>query len=564
MISISNIIQYPLTKIALGLVGGYLGFRFIFWIKEKLNRVNKIENVTSQVFKSPTNQKAPPPQLAVEQIEAITRLSIQDASLEQTPKIEDLLARKNKAANIIKKAISHSITKKHKRQEAAKIIKAAIRCFLINKHTKKNKAALKIQCLVRRRIAIQKVKGLKEHLLEYSLFEKAFPYIEQAPNIDLPTIGIGKTAVYLPPQIPIVLKACWSKANKKRLEQMQQVRMICQKNNFSHLAIPKARVKGSFIIESRLPISKYNFKEQIGLYIENQALFTNAIKEFTAFLCGDCLFDIVGGAARNPYQNLVKFSIGRYDNVPLYIERDQNGVTGKIGLVDLEGFVPERNETFFGLRDAISLFPYHFDVIIEVAKNFDQNIENRLPELQEIRDNILSFFKTVYEDHSRFIKNNKITLELALKPVTISPKRREELGDIIVGLIKKENRFENLLDTNQKETFVQFQNTVFPEILNSIIRHFEELISINISNFYNKKISSYPQLLATRTLECPSVWLIDEVIRKNMYRLFNLKGFHKQRFCSFVVNRILEQLVGNEIAYFNPCFGGDGNVCVFC
>ena len=87
------------------------------------------------------------------------------------------------------------------------------------------------------------------------LLEQAKPYIDTPSQLhNLPKSPEGKTAVYLPEGLPIVLKESGSPENQKRLDQMKEARAICNRLECRHLVIPKARVYANFIIEQRLPI----------------------------------------------------------------------------------------------------------------------------------------------------------------------------------------------------------------------------------------------------------------------------------------------------------------------
>lgn len=104
--------------------------------------------------------------------------------------------------------------------------------------------------------------------------------------------------------------------------------------------------------------------------------------------------------------------MGRYDNVPMYLE---NGI-GKLGLIDLEVFYPEHlsEDCFRSCQEAIRLFPHHLETIIHAAKKFDSNIEKSRKELEEERDCVLEYFNKVYQVHLDFIKEKKLTLQIRL------------------------------------------------------------------------------------------------------------------------------------------------------
>ncbi|MFI5344336.1 MAG: hypothetical protein ACHQUC_08970, partial [Chlamydiales bacterium] len=170
---------------------------------------------------------------------------------------------------------------------------------------------------------------------------------------------------------------------ESRLISMEQAHEICERNGYKDLIIPQARGYGEFLVERKLPFEQNSYTH-IKLYAENHDKFDNAVTEFTGFLCQSFLCDIID-----------ERGLGRYDNVPLYIEDGQ----GKIGLIDLEQFYPNVGEVedwlFLRCRDAVRLFPYHLDKIIEVAKKIDPSIEETRDLLIVERDKQLLMFKEI-------------------------------------------------------------------------------------------------------------------------------------------------------------------------
>jgi hypothetical protein len=72
----------------------------------------------------------------------------------------------------------------------------------------------------------------------------------------------------------------------KRLEKMKMARVLCDqlaKKHLllqSHLAIPRAYLKGNYLIEEKIPIETTHFKYQLGLYVEFYDELDDAVKEF--------------------------------------------------------------------------------------------------------------------------------------------------------------------------------------------------------------------------------------------------------------------------------------------
>lgn len=138
--------------------------------------------------------------------------------------------------------------------------------WLIKKN-EKIAAAEQLQGIWRAYRAKVKAEKERQHLLHYSLLEKAKLYVDIPSNRKgLPIAPMCKTNVYLP-QEPIVLKHTGAPKNQERFDQMKEAREIC--SGYKHLVIPKARVYRDFIVEERLPIIAHETKEHIGFYIDN-------------------------------------------------------------------------------------------------------------------------------------------------------------------------------------------------------------------------------------------------------------------------------------------------------
>src|SRR5262249_34887938 len=150
---------------------------------------------------------------------------------------------------------------------------------------------------------------------------------------------------------------------------------LIQKNEYQHLQVAEASVYKNFVIETLLPIKKYdlfNEKEQMGLYLENLSAFTPAVKEFTGLLCQATHDDLNSHKARDILYTFSEDYTPRFDNAVLRLE---NGV-GKIVIPDLDGLeaVAPLQPT---IDDAIRFFPFHYDLIIEEAKKYYPDLNSQ-------------------------------------------------------------------------------------------------------------------------------------------------------------------------------------------
>lgn len=439
-------------------------------------------------------------------------------------------------------------------------------------------ATKKIQSICREYLIKVKAEKATRYLLSYKLLEKAKFYVDTPSNLQgLPQASRGNTPVYLPNDLPIVLKHSGCPENQKRFEQMKQGHEICKRSDYKHLVIARARVYANFIIESRLPIHEYDTKEQIGLYIENREKFTPVVKEFVGFLFQSDLSDITdvcyfSGQSRtkDPYGTLAKTPVGRYDNIALYLEEGQ----GKIGLVDLGEFSPGcarvKDWPFLKCRDAIHLFPYHLEEIISEAKKFYPSIEIMYrKKLKEERDETLKRFKIAYEDHLDFIKTKGISFDNLVEIPKIELARQESIKEVITLFIRQEHEskwfYKGCLGKDPQNTILLFENA-FPEILNIITDFLSDTLKNKHSN-NRETISTYSQLLAFRTLlfKCNGHSdLIKQILSK--LGMIQLKEWNKNEFVTLIIQEVFKELAnGKEIAYYNPSFGYGGHAieCIF-
>ena len=391
----------------------------------------------------------------------------------------------------------------------------------------------------------------EKYLLDAGLYKKAITYIETPSKLDdMPVAPFGRTRVYLPKELPIVLKLSGSPANQERFEKMQEAQEVCEENEYTHLVIPQARVHGDFIIESRLPITAHEMKEQIGLYIEHTELFNDAVREFTGFICQTALGDITGGT-ESFYQKISSVPMGRYDNVSLYMEKEGEVPVGKIGLIDVEDFQTLDSEDEVNYLDrckqAIYLFPYHLDIILEEVKKEYPAIEKHRKELEGARDKVLEYFKTCYRVHLDFINNNKISINNPDKIVKITQERKDEIRISIKEYFEKRYKKVYADKSGKIENLDQFMENTFPQILDAVIDHVTQCLQLSVkAKSKHTLFSSFPQLLAARTITVESSEISDRYKGE-----FNKVEFARDNVLAFdlLLEEIFKRLQGQEIAY---------------
>jgi hypothetical protein len=207
----------------------------------------------------------------------------------------------------------------------------------------------------------------------------------------LPDPDPARRSIFLPKDLPIVLKHVEHLERKSRFQRTLLVREICTRNNYQALIVPRVSVCDVFLVESRLPIIT-GLTESMLVYITNQKCFTRAAEEFTKFLCQVDSKDLLCG------------NCPRYDNAALYLEEGQ----GKIGLIDSECCDPasETEDYYKACSIAVHFFPYHLDAIINAAKAFDPDIESKRIDLEREKDSALDFFTQCLQNYTTFNKDD--------------------------------------------------------------------------------------------------------------------------------------------------------------
>lgn len=196
------------------------------------------------------------------------------------------------------------------------------------------------------------------------LLQNPYAWVPMRRNME------GKTAVYFPCRFPeIVIKLSGSNC-AIRLNQMVRGGHLCNKNGYTHLVIPKARIVDQCLVEERLPINTLPF-EQAKIYLDHKEELIPLIQEFTHFAFQTGLTDMV--EPRSPF--FKGFDCPRVDNFPFFRNSE-----GKIvlGLIDLEHDKDNSHFTSSDLPiiyqkvicDLIYFFPYHAEIIKQIARQY--------------------------------------------------------------------------------------------------------------------------------------------------------------------------------------------------
>ncbi len=389
--------------------------------------------------------------------------------------------------------------------------------------------------------------------LPHDLIEKGILIVREKNLRDLPKAISGRTPVYLPEEVSIVLKHSGLQCSD-RLIKMNKAREVCKSLKLKHLVIPQASLCGEFLIERRLPINHQTMKEQMGLYYENQDRFTPAIQDVTHFLCRLPLSDLSGGS--HPlFGGIIppnsQYAIARYDNVPLYIEENH----GYIGLIDLESIGTNQTDKDYlcCLKKVIGLFPYHFEEIINIGKQFCPSLENHRAELKKYQEEAITFFEKVYIAHRQFAVEQNIESTVLNKAITIDSKKIKSIKKTLLEkLTSLEN--ESLLRDILKSKEEQFLDEHLENILSEVTSWIEHFLTEQIEMRGNTPPKDFFDLLDIRTVHTFSFELINKLA--SLLPLIDLSKQKKRKAAENLLYLVLDAAAEHKIiAFWQPLIG---------
>lgn len=217
-------------------------------------------------------------------------------------------------------------------------------------------------------ICIQKhVRGwlIRRSFLPRSWFSLYKPTCEAvlSGRISLPRATAGRTRVYLPKTLPVVLKYIDSSSKMYlRAQNTELVRSVLRARHVNNLVIPRTRRYKKFLVEERLAVDT-DIIHNMGLYLSHYTQFNQAVQEFVELFQVLEFKDFVTEKQKAPISRLTTDFV-RYDNIPLFLSKEDNGRTiGKVALIDLEDASPGRTSIDILVR----IFPLHKELIMQKA-----------------------------------------------------------------------------------------------------------------------------------------------------------------------------------------------------
>jgi hypothetical protein len=443
------------------------------------------------------------------------------------------------------KPISIDSTKNEVQNKAAIVIQSAWRGYIVRKH-------------------------VKEDFLSFELFKKTLEYIEVNYFRYLPRrYGGSLTAYFLPQDIPVVIKEFGGSIleyNESRYEIMMKARQICRMLHTKHLVIPPARLYKSLLFESKLTVTTDQVF-QYGLYVENRDRFTLPVLEFLRFIFVTGLSDIVGYDYSKLYPSLSQTFVGTYRNVSPYMD---NGRI-RISLVDLgqcddiylhcDDMSASSSIGYHGIRyisdnifsrccDAICLFPYHYDEIIQEANKWSSFTETYYSHLNKLREESIQRIKFIYLDHVAFLEKKGISCENPTIFDSLSLDRKEQIKQ------KIKERF------SLKDTLRTYGELIFPFIDIVIPRMVDAIILEIQSYFQNKLIESVQPTTKSELIKFRYV----EIKYSNLLNTILPSLSEDESFVKFTKNHIHSgsQWIFKELVKGGEIYGYSADNLVYC
>ena len=369
--------------------------------------------------------------------------------------------------------------------------------------------------------------------------------------------------VYFPDNLPIVFKHKRAYELNQRFANIHKAKELCKAQGYKHLAVPGAYIYKDFLVEKRLPIEpKIDIREQMIFYAQHRDQLTEAVREFTALGVHASWSDLAGNS-KHPFEELSKAPLGRYDNVPLYIENNQ----GKIGLVDLEYFsLNTAEQKSSSWIDAIYLFPYHFEDILSVVKQFNPGIEEYREELENRRDEALKRFHLLYHGHLSFTQQKGITVNDPTAFPRLEPARIEQIKLALEEVLRKEleSGWVKLSSGREVDEAIRdFNQNKFPQVMEALHALIPAMLRDRLKwKSERGSVATIEKFLSIRTLEVDSFSnrLMDDEIDFPKFEMFDENIYGSGHLRNTLFETLFKELQkGGEIFYYNPSLGVGGH-----
>jgi len=228
-----------------------------------------------------------------------------------------------------------------------------------------------------------------------------------------------------------------------RLVNMSSARNIIIANNLKQIKIPKANLTKNYLVEKLLPCIKGGFFSTLNYYIQHHSFFDNAVSEFTLFLMKTNMVDIV--ACGKWMKSNWPCGVPRYDNILVYGYEKNKETRYKIGLIDLEGFYDrpiQENHIFQVAKNAILLFPYQYDIVIETCQNeYIFNLEE-LKQLETFKKEAFTAINRIYtKQHDFILAQDMLPINPFLQFLDSPEQKNQMIEELAENILKRDEHY---------------------------------------------------------------------------------------------------------------------------
>ncbi len=475
------------------------------------------------------------------------------------------------AKKIAEKIISRSFTSAISYKRFQNAIKLKNERKREKEKIKRESAAVTIQRVFRGSRARIFAEREKKYTIPISVVETVQELIETTRLSSLPReIRDGSTAFSLTQgvEFPVVIRCTQHGENVNCCKNMKVAIELCEKLDIKHLTIPGAKPVRNFLVEKKLPLGCVAPKAQIGLYLENDRIFTPAVEDFARLYFNCSFYNVIG--LRNYYRFLIgDVKLPNYDSFPLYF--DEKGKPN-IALLNLEHLLLYPESLFYkdwipkpdysSVAELLTFFPLHFEEIMKIANEYNPDIVQKTSNLIDHRNKVLEAYRKIYSEHIEFLTAKGISVANPNDKVTISKPRRQEIwtrlsaklhmihnGQRVGEYLSIHKDAEGFLGSNPDKALKKFK---FDPLFEDVITYIRKLVNGKLTEFEGKRVNSNSELVEARTVFFESG--SQSNLNKRLQQYFSHYTYKRECLDSIaclVIETIFEEMAsGKEILLF--------------
>ncbi|WP_257282983.1 hypothetical protein [Endozoicomonas sp. SESOKO1] len=405
------------------------------------------------------------------------------------------------------------------------------------------------------------------HLFSESFLAKIKIFCKEGIVKDMPRAKTGSTCVYLPESFPQVVLRYTNETKRQFIcQQKQKVGDALGQLKCSHLIVPKAISCNNFLVEERLPINA-NIYHNLGCYLSEPELFDEPVREMVRLSSKFYIDDIL-----TSYYNSVGYRYvegvryyPKYENLPLYSVKENGFKVGRIGLIDLDFYFPDKIDGRT-LPSLATIFPLHEHIIREEADLLGLPYNEEKLGVAFARGN--KCLKS-YSDHADWLTLKGVTTEFMNWSFDISPDVSNQLNKIVQQELCLMNKgksviFKRNIDEDLCKGFLigdfftsakVLSDTITPMIIANLKGAMNEHITQNTSdNTFTELTEDQIIFLRSPIVRIPRLYegILDVLISSPCFCVYVNKFYHTPIIAEQLIHSVLSHLVTRkEILYYS-------------